>query len=230
MPEEYRGINLNESIFPLYLFGKENGVITDIKEYLGTGFYIPSVGIITCNHCINLKPEQQDKNKYAIGIPFQNPETLVREKVICLSDPLLFEEIDTAVYYGITLPNVSHPLSVPSEECVMLGTHIWTVGFPGSDQLNLVQRTFQGYIQRHYKRNNDQYIEVNLHVPAGLSGSPIIEYGTNRVLGILQGAVDMGITEEFASIDESGKKTPEILKIYTYGVAIDIFSLLSRLN
>lgn len=62
--------------------------------------------------------------------------------------------------------------------------------------------------------------------PEGLSGAPLMTLA-GEVLGVVYGTVETASIAEWASVDEEGKRTPEVQRIVSFAVAHHTDSLLS---
>jgi hypothetical protein len=109
------------------------------------------------------------------------------------------------------------------------GTDVWTFGYPLTEapsELNpsyvLHGRYIQGYVMRDffYGAERRPSYELDMPAPAGLSGAPLVEIPSKRVVSIIYGRHSVESVEEFASVDtETGERTPEVLSLEHFALA-----------
>jgi hypothetical protein len=113
------------------------------------------------------------------------------------------------------------------------GLDVCTFGYPFSGLKriagemaapNLEIRLFKGYIMRTSEFEYPEFgptisYETSFPAPGGLSGAPLIELLTRRVLGVVYGNNDVAKTEHFAAVDSDGTKSPEIQRLVSFGLA-----------
>jgi hypothetical protein len=95
---------------------------------------------------------------------------------------------------------------------------------PGRNIATWEPRLFKGYITRTFSFSSPQNApapayELSFPAPKGLSGAPLIELGTPRVLGVVFGNNDVAIAEHLAEVDAFGNRTPEVQRIISFGLA-----------
>jgi hypothetical protein len=62
--------------------------------------------------------------------------------------------------------------------------------------------------------------ELDMPAPEGLSGAPVVLHGTKAVVGVVYGHNDVALVEEHATVDdETGARSPEVLRIVSFGLA-----------
>ena len=224
---------IHEVILPIFKT-KVSGAY-ELISYQGTGFIIAPKVLMTCWHCVD-EPLKENEQYAAI---------VVREDG---SDHTLFPlsniERDSN---GMDLATASHEY-IPSEYLLKLalndvpfGTEIWTYGYPFTTPERLRDRSlrftvppqfFKGYIVRNLVFKQPDFgdvpsYELDLHVPKGLSGAPLMKVGDTVVIGVIYGSNDIATIEHISAVDpESGKNEPEIQRIVSLGLAHHTANLL----
>lgn len=221
----------DQDILPIYV-----GNFTDpvgASEFCGTGFLIAPGILVTCWHCVSTElPE----GKAYVAVRHDPNSNLYR--------PYLLESIfkddsgrDLAMAAISIAPTIGFALS---SEHALLGTDVCTFGYPftdciivdGNKRFVLNARYLQGYITRDFFHDYGEYgptpsYELSIPALSGLSGAPLIEVGTKTVLGVIYGNNDVATVVHCGSYDaESGKRTPDVERIVSFGLAHYTGSLL----
>ena len=72
----------------------------------------------------------------------------------------------------------------------------------------------------HVRVGATRSYEMGMAAHRGLSGAPLLELRSKRVVGVVYGNNDYEQIEEFATIDpESQERRPEVRRILSYGLA-----------
>ena len=62
--------------------------------------------------------------------------------------------------------------------------------------------------------------------PDGLSGAPLIVRGSDAIVGVVYGTIDVARTEEVSAVDpETGARTPQVQRIVSFGLAHHTWAL-----
>ena len=68
--------------------------------------------------------------------------------------------------------------------------------------------------------------ELSFAIPAGLSGAPLFRAGSLDIAGVVYGSNDVAKIEEVVQVDTAtGKRTPEVQGIISFGLAQSLESL-----
>ena len=175
---------LQEVIVPIFIATK--GDDPDLIEYLGTGFILAPKLIVTCWHVVNVNITS-DQQIVAIVVKEDGSD----HKLI----PLVNLERDGN---NLDLATANH-LYEPSDNILVLskidspfGLEVWTYGYPlsepklqldGTKNYIVPPQYFKGYIMRDLYYEHAEYgsvpsYEIDINVPQGLSGAPLMEIGT----------------------------------------------------
>jgi Trypsin-like peptidase domain len=220
-------------IFPIFFF--EPG-IRPMKPvaFAGTGFRLADLAI-TCWHCV----EAGVAEGYEIAAAIE--DTAGYGRAAALLDLAQDEN-------GADLALARLSLAEPSRLNLELagiaaapGADVWAFGYPlttrslgesGDPAFRLQPRLLQGYVTRSFLFEHHGYgavasYEVDMPVPEGLSGAPLVRYQTlasptarTEVIGVVYGRADVGTIEEFARIDaETGERSPEVQRVVSFALA-----------
>lgn len=205
-----------------------NNSYVDSSKFLGCGFFFKPGWVMTCKHVIESACNQP-------GVPFHKvgqdiPVVHLFVEVICSkkTDLAIARIADESAKHFKCLE-----LDTSSER--ILGTEIINFSFVEQPSLkhsiNLVPRLFRGYIMRESldpRFNNTRYLELNFPALLGMSGSPILNFETGKVLGVIyqnfrsQVMEDYHEVEELSDTAESIKETITSYKVVDFGMAIDL--------
>lgn len=209
------------TVVPLYRAKRSNPPVA--IAYAGTAFFIAAELLVTCWHCVN---EQLPDDCGYLALVMQKPWYV--DWLDNISQDTNGSDLATANLRGT--PGFQFFLA---SDQALQGIDISTFGYPfsglkrdqfGSTKPVLEPRLFEGYIVRTFTFDYPSIgptlsYELSFPAPRGLSGAPIIEMYKPRVLGVVYGNNDVATTEHFAEIDEAGKRTPEIQRLVSFGLA-----------
>ncbi len=191
--EDEPGLRLVRSVFPVFAGHTIDGVLA-LDKFMGTVFALADGTLVSVSHVL-AEPElgalcivQKSTNGRYV------PHAISR----AVRHPMGY---DLAVARAPSLLTDS-PLRVAADEA-QRGTDVFTYGFPlthssaeGSvvgRRHELQSRYLQGYVTRAFSfqpsgsRIVTPTVEVDMPVPPGISGAPLIAVGTTQVVGVLFG-------------------------------------------
>lgn len=214
-------IHPETAIVPLYKAKRSNPPVP--VAFVGTAFFIAAELLVTCWHCVK---EQLPGDCGYLALVMQNPWYV--DWLDNISQDKNGSDLATANVRG--RPGFQFLLA---SEPALQGVDISTFGYPfsglkrddfGSPKAILETRLFKGYIMRAFTFDYPSLgptlsYELSFPAPRGLSGAPIIEMYTPRILGVIYGNNDVATTEHFAAIDVEGKRTPEVQRVVSFGLA-----------
>jgi hypothetical protein len=193
---------------------------SSIRDFLGTGFLLAGGILVSCWHCVREAVEA--------GLPVAAVETgddfipalVLRD----LEQDRNGSDIATARL--TRLPLFGLELAAGPADT---GTDVWTYGFPLTERPNerrstylLNARYLEGYITRAFYFSDERVpsYELDMRAPAGLSGAPLIEVGSKRVIGVVYGVHAAEMIEYFGTTDpETGKRVADIVRVETFALA-----------
>lgn len=225
------GYDANRDIVPILAVSREG--YPEPRSFRGTGFLIGKNVLVTCWHCV--REPLGDDETYAAAFPAQYAGTALPADTTYIIEHLSDIEQDPR---GLDLATARVPqnpafltlgdgLGLPS------GTGVWAYGFPlteesrnedGSLRVTLGGRYLQSYKMRDFYNEVAGFgrtpsTELDMPAPAGLSGAPVVRMGTTQVVGVVYGQKDAETIEQFARRDESGQRTPEVVRVTSFAVA-----------
>lgn len=123
-------------------------------------------------------------------------------------------------------------LSIADNEA-LAATEVWSYGYPfstvlpgvdGDNRARLEGRYLQGYITQAFRHEHHRYgmtmaYELDMPTPEGLSGAPLLKRNTREIIGVVYGTNDVALIERFSEVDQEGKRTPEIQRVVSFGLA-----------
>ena len=146
----------------------------------GTGFYVPEVGLVTCEHAL---PEEDDIDGLTCHAQ-SDVDTKYRVKVVGR-----FKHHDLAIckiYKNEkeVVPRSGFELAVCSPQD---NSDIMLLGFPNYKQ-RATTSIIEGKIASHYRKSGLSYFESSFQIRGGYSGGPVLDKD-RKVIGIaLKGA------------------------------------------
>jgi hypothetical protein len=217
-----------QTVVPIYIARRDNPPIP--IQFAGTGFLIAPRLLVTCWHCVGADlPTDQGY----VGLF----EDVVRhvEWLEDISRDVNGSDLATANVRAE--PGTRFQLA---RDRALQGADVTAFGYPFSGQKEIKpgvtaakveRRLFKGYVMRTFKHSSSSQpetlaYELSFPAPAGLSGAPVIELGTPRVIGVIFGNSDVATIEHFAQVDSEGNRTPELQRIVSFGLAIHTNTLL----
>ena len=195
-----------------------------VMSVLGTGFLLGDGFLVSSSHCIGASPPEGT----AYSVVRLTPPQPARASPVGFREDLGHDLAWARVNYRAALgfQLASH--------APRMGTSVWTFGYPfpqgqdignGLQQHTVHPRVLHGYITRAFVYQHGRLgpipsWELSFPTPEGLSGSPLFLDDTLDVVGVIYGNNDVGVVDEFASIDpETGTSRPEIQRIMSFGLA-----------
>lgn len=214
--------HLDIDILPIFVITKTTP--SKILSNEGTGFLIAPNLLITCWHCV--RNPLEENQTYAVN----------REQKAELF-PLFNIQQDSNNTDLATANVAMSPEAelILAEKDVYEGTDVHSFGYPLMNfELNeetgekfpaIDFRLLKGYITRNFWRDDPTFgrgyaYELDMPTPEGLSGSPLFKAGSREVLGVVFGYNDVALIEYLGQFDhETGKREPDVQKIYHFGLA-----------
>lgn len=213
-------IHAEGTIVPLYRAKRSNPPV--LTAFAGTAFFIAPELLVTCWHCVN---EDLSSDSGYIALVMQQPWYM--DWLYNISRDSNGSDLATANLRGA--PAFRFLLA---DDRALQGVDVSTFGYPFSGLTQyefgavpaLEIRLFKGYIMRTFTFDYPQFgptrsYEISFPAPGGLSGAPLVEMFTPRILGVIYGNNDVATTEHFAEVDLEGKRTPEIQRVVSFGLA-----------
>jgi hypothetical protein len=193
---------------------------SSIRDFLGTGFLLAGGIVVTCWHCV--------RDAVAAGLAIAAVQTgedfvpafVLRDLAQDRNDSdIATARVDRLQLFGLEL--AAAPVDT--------GVDVWTYGFPLTDPPNerrptylLNARYLEGYITRAFYYSDERVpsYELDMRAPAGLSGAPLIEVGSKRVIGVVYGVHAAEMIEHFGKTDpETGRREPDVVRVETFALA-----------
>lgn len=227
--EEGRRTNLD--VLPIFLCEKRRKPESlRIVAFTGSGFRFgarPDV-LVTCWHCVSSEPEGQI---FAVAVELATG-TYGVHPLVDLEQDANGSDLAVARIHGIDIePQLNFTLA---PRVVPGGTDVWTWGYPltektrdpsGGNRFTLHGRYLQGYTTRafwyeHHLYGRTPSYELDMPLPEGLSGAPLVKLPGPEVVGVVFGQHDVARIEESASLDpNTGERNTEVQRIVSFGLA-----------
>jgi hypothetical protein len=219
-PTSISAVDADTDICPLFAV---RGNPSTPEAFLGTGFLIATGTMITCWHCVRDAVSQG----LQIVMAFRQPGTLKTYLFSVVRDlapdkngsDLASGRVDRIALFGLELAN--SPIAT--------GSDVWTYGYPLTEapseraaEWRLAPRYLQGYVTRrfYYGDRRIPSYELDMRAPAGLSGAPIVEIPSRRVVGVVYGVNEVGTIEQFGRVNpDTGTREPEIVRVEGFALA-----------
>lgn len=214
---------MKNDILPIFI--TKLGNKREVIEFCGTGFIIAPQLFMTCWHCVKaVLSEGYNYSAFLVKDDNYIPYALEN---ICQDE----NGMDLA-FANIKLnPTLNFELS---DKPLDTGTYVYTYGYPltsktknekGDIKFDLQARCLQGYITRPFLNKHGDYgsvlsYELDMPAPEGLSGAPLFQRETNKVIGMVYGMNKVATIEQFSIIDPITKeKSPEIQRTVCFALA-----------
>lgn len=202
-----------EFIFPIFsVEGTDERVYMDTRTFLGTAFFVTKRGdAVTANHIIP-KPDDMKPGRRLVAVVHSGSE----QQVCWITHAASFEECDLALIH-VNLPQTKY-LEI-SEEQVFGGTDVQLIGIPSHEvwQSGKEMRIFKGYVSL-----GSNYLEINLPIPAGMSGCPV--FSGTKVVAWAVGSIRTEEIEDYVEEEETLSDMREQIRI-TKGSRITHYGL-----
>jgi hypothetical protein len=216
-------VNLMWDIVPL-LTADLSVTPAKLFSYEGTGFLIAPGLLVTCWHCVET---QRPGVSYCAFISRDTGNHSLHRLSNIGQDE---HGTDLATANVDLIPTVG--LEIGDE--LATGTDVYTFGYPlsrqergflGEIRIEIIGQFLQSYITRicthiALRFGPTHSYELGMAAHRGLSGAPVLELRSKRVVGVVYGNNDYEQIEEFAAVDpETRERTPEVRRILSYGLA-----------
>ena len=226
-------INASEYIVPIVdIVPTDNQKAIKSLEFLGSGFFISKGWLLTCRHVIDRAENTPCAVYRAVGDP--NERTYDGLKGIEIHP---FADIALA-RVGETASESYKHFEVDLESERIIGADIVNYSYVEDIregyQAAATPRLFKGHIMRSSTEQADsriKYLEVSFPALAGMSGSPIIDQNSVRVVGLLYQNFRSQILEDYLEVIEDREKETTVsskqslYKVVEYAKALDLAAL-----
>jgi Trypsin-like peptidase domain len=193
---------------------------SSIRDFLGTGFLLAGGILVTCWHCVRGPVEAGLVVAAVQGGDDFIPAFVLRDLAQDRNgSDLATARLDRVQLFGLELATAS----------VDTGTDVWSYGYPLTDPpderrptYRLNARYLEGYVTRafYYSDKRVPSYELDMRAPAGLSGAPVVEVGSKRVIGVVYGVEEVERIEIFGRTDpETRERTPDVVRLETFALA-----------
>jgi len=208
---------------PLFTLDDERGC-----GFLGTSFLAAPGVLATCWHCVE-GPVRAGAKIGVVGVQSAGAPFFVLQDVA--QDPSGADLATAAIPRTLSPIGPTARLGNP----IMAPTDVCTWGYPltrferrsaqGPGTYHLEPRYLQGYVTRYFVYDHGRFgrarsYELDMPAPDGLSGAPLIVRGSDVILGVIYGTIDVARTEEVSAVDpDTGARTPQLDRIVSFGLA-----------
>ena len=203
-----------------------------IESVEGTAFLVARGVLVTCWHCVSEPLPAGHSYGVARRFPLGGVTgTALKDLSRCKAGK------DLATAKVAFWPSLGFKLA---ERPLEIGEDVWTFGYPLTDVQERPgggkffmshPRLLKGHVMRrfmypHYDLGAVPSYELSFPAPEGLSGAPLFRAETNEVRGVVYGNNDVTTIVEWSSVDkETGKRTAEVQRTVSYGLAHTLESL-----
>lgn len=223
------GFSFQRDIVPLVTLDF-NGAKPSLVRYEGTAFLIAARVIVTCWHCVAV---ERPGHRFCALITAAENDVTYHPLSNVAKDA---NGADLATASVDLMPTIGLELGGD----VLTGTNVYTYGYPltrqertpdGPVRMEVIGQYLRSYVTRICTHSHGQFApmrsyELGMAAHKGLSGAPLLELQSKRVVGVIYGNNDYEQIEEFASIDPTTQaRTPEVRRILSYGLACHTESL-----
>lgn len=234
---------LQSSVFPIVLYSVAQNGKADIKNTIGTGFFINRCGyFLTARHVIESAQAQSTKENLQIGLAIKDNHGESTNYLI--AKLVTFEHAPKP--YDVTIGKIEYSLKKLDKTFKHIDIEVWqrvaTYGYPlnaiSGDPTNirLNLRAHKGIIQRKlatddlpFKPSPPAY-ELSFLIGTGISGSPLFIYEepNDVIIGICVGSSRSEEIDEIHEVKEgTTTRIERKISITEYGIAHDLVSLLT---
>ncbi len=198
-------------------------------RYIGNGVFISNNTLLTCKHVL-----KSAVNTLCIaGNLFKSSDEL---QFIGLGYTTEFKYADLATAkIRKDYANPFKAMEISYNEDIVLGQEIinysYVQDYDPDFKISVVPRLNRGYIMRSSKFINlhtPQYLEINFPALRGMSGSPIIDFDSGKILGLIYENYRSEILEdqyheyEISDNDEKISEKTKTYKVIEYAKAINL--------
>ena len=213
------------TVLPIYSVISAADDVEPVR-FAGTGFLFAPQLLVTCWHCVR-SPLPVGQRSAALVVDYTRNGFHVAWLTNVTQDE---RGHDLATATIMQNPNYQFQLAT---ERALQGVDVSTLGYPFSTIQRAAgtaipipeARLFKGYIMRTFDFEYRGFptahsYELSFPAPLGLSGAPVIELYTRKVLGVVYGNEDVAIVEHLSQLDQdTGERTPEVQRVVSYGLA-----------
>ena len=211
-----------DDVLPLFLMKEEP---VEPVQFVGTGFVVASGLLVTCAHVVPKPPASSFYAAWRAGRARGDVKAIPLRRVYvnAVAPDLAVAEIDL---------DPSWPFEL-NTELLEWGEEVFCFGYPltqrtptldSSTKFDVQARMLRGYVSRrlvypHPSFGPIESYELDMAVPEGLSGAPVLRRGQG-IVGVAYGSVDVRRIEEVSRVDpDTGEKTPELQRVVSFGLA-----------
>lgn len=193
-------------------------------KYIGTGVFISKDTFLTCTHVLS----HAKSTPCVVSNPLKPNSQIVGLKTEKTIDDLAVAKIRED-YSG-----PFEPLEIEFDSEIILGQEIINYSYTASmlpdHKISCIPRLNRGHIMRCSRGEAPKewyYLEINFPALRGMSGSPILDSNSGKILGLIYGNYRSQILEdlhqeyEISDDIESISEKTIIYKVVDYAMAID---------
>jgi hypothetical protein len=189
---------------------------------------------VTCWHCVAEKPEGQK-----LAAVMEKPDGGYKA---CWLENVAQDANGSDLATATILTDVPTRLNLAlSRTAAASGADVLAWGYPLTEEnvsdtgrsFHLQARYLQGYVTRGFWHEHPRYgrtpcYEVDMPIPEGLSGAPLIRVpalgapvaGRPLVVGVVSGRIEVGAIDQFSTIDPAtGERSPEVQRLVSFAIA-----------
>lgn len=229
MPE--RALPVEHWVLPIFVFtSPAEG--QRLVRFAGTGFHAGKGVLVTCWHCVS---EELPENHF-YGVLVREGEGYTARALGMVAQDPSGKDLATAKT-APDLPGVSPAFTTePAQEL----EDVCAFGYPFSGVTpekpevgrlpEIYLRTLKGYVVRRFHHEQPGFglthsYELDMLAPEGLSGAPLMTPAW-EIMGVVYGTIETAAIAEWASVDEQGKRTPEVQRLVSFALAHHTDSLI----
>lgn len=213
--------SLAGTVLPIFVVEGEATV-----GFCGSGFLFAKGIFVTCWHCVkNLTPGR----RHVVAALMGDDCSLVDLK------NLEQDAAGTDLAIGVVDVQPRLELVIARASYILMGDDVWAFGYPYTDQqpsdtggydFTMNGRILRGYVTRTFSYDHpdgqsvDSY-ELDMPVPSGMSGAPLVLRGGIEVAGVLFGMQDV----ELVDAQSGPVKRYQTTRVVAFGLAHTAASL-----
>ena len=221
------GVVLAHLVYPLFSLPSAAEM-----EFLGTSFVAAPGILVTCWHCVE-SAVKAGSRICVMSVARTEPAFVVLRDIAQDANGADLATASVNVIPVGPMPRLSSPIVTPTDVCTwgypLTRFERKTPDDPGTYRLE--PRYLQGYVTRYFVHDAGRFgrarsYEMDMPAPAGLSGAPLVRVGSDEVVGVIYGTLDVARSEEAATVDpETGVRTPEVQRIVSFALAYHTLAL-----